>query len=106
MVQEKCLNVENTHISAESRRLHCTNFTSIGNEEWISNTCLSASRECKPPNLSVSNGMKWPDKPPELNLHQLEERLIALHIPFMQILKRITTWWPVLHERKCNQCAC
>ena len=29
--------------------------------------------------------MKWPDKPAELNLHQLEERLIALRIPFMQI---------------------
>ena len=77
--------LKNTHISAESRRLHCTNFTSIGNEEWICHTCLSALRECKPPKLSVSNGMKWPDKPPELNLHQLEERLIALRIPFMQI---------------------
>ena len=29
--------------------------------------------------------MKWTDKPPELNLDQLEERLIALRIPFMQI---------------------
>ena len=29
--------------------------------------------------------MKWPDKPPELNLHQLEKRLISLRIPFMQI---------------------
>ena len=77
--------LKNTHISAESKRLHCTNFTSIGNEEWICHTCLSALRECKPPKLSVSNGMKWPDKPPELNLHQLEERLIALRIPFMQI---------------------
>ena len=77
--------LKNTHISAESRRLHCTNFTSIGNEEWICHTCLSALREYKPPKLSVSNGMKWPDKPPELNLHQLEERLIALPIPFMQI---------------------
>ena len=77
--------LKNTHISAESRRLHCTNFTSIGNEEWICHTCLSALRECKPPKLSVSYGMKWPDKPPELNLHQLEERLIALRIPFMQI---------------------
>ena len=37
------------------------------------------------PRLSVANGMKWPDKPQELNLHQLEERLIALRIPFMQI---------------------
>ena len=77
--------LKNTHISAESRRLHCKIFTSIGNEEWICHTCLSALRECKPPKLSVSNGMKWPDKPPELNLHQLEIRLTALRIPFMQI---------------------
>ena len=77
--------LKNTHISAESKRLHCTDFTSVGNEEWICHTCLSAFRENKPPKLSVANGMKWPDKPPELNLHQLEERLIALRIPFMQI---------------------
>ena len=37
------------------------------------------------PKLSVGNGMKWPNRPPELDLHQLEERLIALRIPFMQI---------------------
>ena len=77
--------LKNTHISADSKRLHCTDFTSVGNEEWICHTCLSALRECKTPKLSVANGMKWPDKPPELNLHQLEERLIALRIPFMQI---------------------
>ena len=29
--------------------------------------------------------MKWPDKPPELDLHQLEERLVSLRTPFMQI---------------------
>ena len=29
--------------------------------------------------------MKWPDKPAELNLHQLEESLVAVRIPFMQI---------------------
>ena len=56
--------LKNTHISAESKRLHCTNFTSVGNEEWICHTCLSALRESKPPKLSVANGMKWPDKPP------------------------------------------
>ena len=77
--------LKNTHISAENKRLHCTDFTSVGNEEWICHTCMSALREGKPPKLSVANGMKWPDKPPELNLHQLEERLIALRIPFMQI---------------------
>ena len=77
--------LKNTFISAESRRLYCTDFTAVGNEEWICHTCLSALRESKPPKLSVANGMKWPDKPQELNLHQLEERLIALRIPFMQI---------------------
>ena len=29
--------------------------------------------------------MKFPDRPPELNLNNLEERLISLRIPFMQI---------------------
>ena len=77
--------LKNTHISAESRRQYCTDFTSVGNEEWICHTCLSALRESKPPKLSAANGMKWPEKPQELNLHQLEERLIALRIPFMQI---------------------
>ena len=37
------------------------------------------------PKLSVANGMKWPNKPTELNLYQLEKRLIALRIPFIQI---------------------
>ena len=46
---------------------------------------ILALKDTKLPKLSVANGMKWPDKPPELNLHQLEERLIALRIPFMQI---------------------
>ena len=77
--------LKNTHISVENKRLHCTDFTSVGNEEWNCHTCLSALREGKPPKVSVAKGMKWPDKPPELNLHQLEERFIALRIPFMQI---------------------
>ena len=29
--------------------------------------------------------MKWPEKPREHDLHQLEERLIALRIPLLQI---------------------
>ena len=77
--------LKNTHIPAESRRQYCTGFTSVNNEEWACHTCLSAFRERKCPKLSVANGMKWPGKPAELNLHQLEERLIALRIPFMQI---------------------
>ena len=77
--------LKNTHIPAQSRRLYCTTFTSVNNEEWVCHTCLSALRDSKNPKLSVANGMKWPDKPPELNLHQLEEGLITLCIPVMQI---------------------
>ena len=77
--------LKNTNLSAERKRLYCPDFTSISNEEWICHTCMSALRDNKIPKLSVANGMNWPEKPPELNLHQLEERLIALRIPFMQI---------------------
>ena len=68
-----------------SSRLYCTKFTSVNDEEWICHTCVGAIRDGKVPKLSVANGMKWPDKPPERDLHQLEERLISLRIPFMQI---------------------
>ena len=68
-----------------SSRLYCTKFTSVNDEEWICHTCMGAISDGKVPKLSVANGMKWSDKPPELDLHQLEERLIALRIPFMQI---------------------
>ena len=69
----------------KSSRLYLTKFLSVNDEEWICHTCMGAIRDGKVPKLSVANGMKWPDKPPELDLHQLEERLISLRIPFMQI---------------------
>ena len=50
----------------------------------VCHTCLTALRNSQVPKLLVVNGMKWRE-PPELNLHQLDERLIALRIPFMQI---------------------
>ena len=68
-----------------SSRLYCTIFISVNDEEWICHTCIGAIRDGRVPKLSVANGMKWPDKPPELELHQLEERLVSLRIPFMQI---------------------
>ena len=77
--------LKNTYIPVQSRRLYCTKFTSVNDEEWVCHICLNSLRDSKVPKLSVANGMKWPNKPPELHLHQLEERLIALRIPFMQI---------------------
>ena len=61
-----------------------TGYSSVGNCEWICNTCVFNIRKGKVPN-SVINGMRFPQKPQELNLSNLEERLIALRIPFMQI---------------------
>ena len=77
--------LKNTHIPAQSKRFYCTKFASVHNEEWVCHTCLTVLRNSNIPKLPVVNGMKWPEKPRELDLHQLEERLIALRIPFMQI---------------------
>ena len=77
--------LKNTHIPAQNTRLYCTKFAYVNNEEWVCHSCLTAFRNSKVPKLSVVNGMKLPEKPRELDLHQLEERLIALRIPFMQI---------------------
>ena len=76
--------LKNTHLPTRMRS-YCTKFTSVNDEEWLCHTCLNSLKDNKAPRLSVANGMKWPNKPPELNLHQLEERLTALRIPFMQI---------------------
>ena len=66
--------------------LQClTGYHSVANEEWICNTCINNIRHGKVPRLSVLNGMGFPEQIPELKLNSLEERLISLRIPFMQI---------------------
>ena len=62
-----------------------TGYLSVHNCEWICSTCIYNIKRDKVPKLAVINGMKFPDRPPELNLNNLEERLISLRIPFMQI---------------------
>ena len=62
-----------------------TGHRSVGNQEWICNTCSNNLRQGKIPRLSVVNGMSFPEQLPELKLNSLEERLISLRIPFMQI---------------------
>ena len=62
-----------------------TGYISVANREWICNTCLYNIKQGKIPKVSVINGMTFPRKSPELNLSNLEERLISLRIPFMQI---------------------
>jgi hypothetical protein len=58
---------------------------SVDNKQWLCNTCVDSLKAGKKAKLAVANGMNFPEKTPELILHQLEERLIALRIYFMQI---------------------
>ena len=62
-----------------------TGYISVADTEWICNTCLNNLKQGKIPKLSVANGMGFIEKPGELYLNNLEERLISLRIPFMQI---------------------
>ena len=62
-----------------------TGFKDDNGLEWICKSCRDSILKGKIPKLSMKNKLMFPVKPPELELHQLEERLIALRIPFMQI---------------------
>lgn len=51
----------------------------------VCNTCYKYLKENKIPPCSSMNGLQVPEKPPELDLSPLEERLVAPRIPFMQL---------------------
>ncbi|GBN51490.1 hypothetical protein AVEN_267640-1 [Araneus ventricosus] len=55
-------------------------------EGQFCSTCMSNIRQGKIPPLAVCHGFKYPDLPECLStLNDLEERLVSLRIPFMQI---------------------
>lgn len=56
--------------------------------EWVCCTCQKYLNLRKIPPLSVKNGCKFPDIPPELKLTEMEERLISPRIPFMQLMEK------------------
>lgn len=65
--------------------MYLTNLKSVEDKEWICHTCLKSLKPNIIPLLSVANKMGFSEKPKELDLYPLEERLISLKIPFMQI---------------------
>ena len=77
--------LENLSLNKTLLNRYLTDILSVENIQWICTTCLFNIRKGKVLKLSVLNGMKLPPKPPELDLCNLEERLISLRIPFMQI---------------------
>ena len=72
-------------LSPEQKAKFLTSAVSVDGKQWVCCTCKNSILNNKIPKLSLLNGMCWPQKPNELNLFPLEERLIALRIPFMQI---------------------
>jgi hypothetical protein len=62
-----------------------TNQKSVDDTEWICYACHGSIKQHKIPRLSIANKMGFPERPKELELYPLEERLVSLRIPFMQI---------------------
>ena len=77
--------VEKVKIYGEILEKCCTQYISAHDLEWLCRTCLDSIKSGKVPRLSVANKCTFPPKPEELNLHQLEERMISPRIPFMQM---------------------
>lgn len=60
----------------------------VGKADIICCTCKSYLKTNRIPPCSVANGMTFPSKPKELELTELEERLVAPRIPFMQLREK------------------
>ena len=73
---------------AEKLNVCIKGIKSVGNDEWICSTCRHSLKIGNIPTLSLANGMGFPEKPKELDLTALEERLISPRIPFMQIFEK------------------
>ncbi|CAC5355714.1 unnamed protein product [Mytilus coruscus] len=83
---DSVVNATSVNIHTPANMSHCfTNFKSVQHIEWICHTCLSAIKKQKIPRFSIANKMRFPQKPKELNLYPLEERLLSLRSPYMQI---------------------
>ena len=62
-----------------------TGVRSADDKEWICHTCYNALRNKKIPCCAVANLLDFPAKPPELDLSDMEQRLVAPRIPFMSL---------------------
>lgn len=62
-----------------------TGYKSVDDKEWVSRNCVGAILLGQIPACLIANGLKFPELPDELKLAQLEERLVAPRLTFMQI---------------------
>ena len=66
-------------------RMCFTDTVSANNEEWICKTCSQSIQDGRIPSCSLINGLGFPPIPNELQLTQLEERLVSPRLAFMQV---------------------
>jgi len=75
-------NLENNHSSGFLEKI----FHVSTGKGWICRTCYIYVQKGQVPRLALSNGLDFPQIPDVLkNLTTLEERLVALRLPFLQI---------------------
>ncbi|XP_061196745.1 uncharacterized protein LOC133205019 [Saccostrea echinata] len=56
--------------------------------EWLCHTCYRSIKMGKIPSCAIYNGFGFPSKPPDLEVTEMEERLISPRIPFMQLMEK------------------
>ena len=80
----KCSSLESTMLKKCS-----TGYVSVDNKVWLCRTCRLAIKQGKVPKLSIENGMGFPEKPHELDLHGMEECIISPRLLFFQMRSNI-----------------
>lgn len=81
-ISEVCLQEKYLHTCSDSCPEMCTKSSM-----WICFTCHRKILSGKLPAEAVANCMNLEDIPPELsNLNNMEQHLIAMHIPFMKVM--------------------
>ena len=84
--------------SRDLAKLCATGLKSVEGTEWICSTCDVNLKIEKLPSISKANKMTFPKKTEVLNLTPLDERLISLLIPFIQIRELHKKRWAIIYS--------
>ena len=68
-----------------SDKTYFTGYKSVNGFEWVCLNCLKSIKAKRTPKMWLHNGLQFPVVPSELNLSNLEERLVSPRLPFMHI---------------------
>ncbi|XP_078794680.1 uncharacterized protein LOC144988284 [Oryzias latipes] len=87
LIADQCITSDYLHICKGNCSKNCEWMKTSRSKLWICYTCHAKIKKGKVPAESVKNNLELEPIPAELAcLNQLEQHLIALHIPFMKVL--------------------